>query len=39
MLERAYEEIKEILSKFKDDSKASDMELIILQIELLRGFI
>ena len=36
LLEQAYEEIKEICSKFQEDSGASDMEVKTLLIELAR---
>ena len=36
LIEKAYEEIKEICSKFQDDSGASDMEVKTLLRELAR---
>ena len=36
LLEKAYEEIKEICTKFQEDSRASDMEVKTLLRELAR---
>ena len=38
LLEHTYEEIKEICSKFQEDSGASDMEVKTLLIELARAW-
>ena len=38
LLEHAYEEIKEICTKFQEDSGASDMEVKTLLRELARGY-